>query len=294
MADADADAASDLAELIANAPEGDGAAPDAARAKQLREALKRAHDRALARSRAAAASAALLGDHRRGAQVSELVLGDAETVWQQLRLRGRDGDRHAVAAEHYLQRQAEAADDDDESDGDDEEDDAAADDEAAAESESASSSAASSSEEEESDAAEEDDEDEWADDVDEDDDDDEDEHEGAGIEEDRFFSLAGMEEFVAEDEALIAAGMGKDGQIRRLLRRRSTEEEEEINQRETSEGHRSPRARPYSRSVRETVGAAGRGPGQGPAAELFTRIGCDVGRRVEGPAAVGRGLWFEG
>ena len=144
MADADADAASDLAELIANAPEGDGAAPDAARAKQLREALKRAHDRALARSRAAAASAALLGDHRRGAQVSELVLGDAETVWQQLRLRGRDGDRHAVAAEHYLQRQAEAADDDDESDGDDEEDDAAADDEAAAESESAASSMASS------------------------------------------------------------------------------------------------------------------------------------------------------
>ena len=206
MAEADTDAATHLAELIANSPEGDGAAPDAERAKQLRAALKRAHDRALARSRAAAASAALLGDHRRGAQVSELVLGDAETVWQQLRLRGRDGDRHAVAAEHYLQRQAEAADDDDESDGDDEEDDAAADDEAAAESESASSSAASSSEEEESDAAEEEDEDEWADDVDEDDDDDEDEHEGAGIEEDRFFSLAGMEEFVAEDEALIAAG----------------------------------------------------------------------------------------
>ena len=92
MADADATAATDLAELIANAPEGDGAAPDAERAKQLREALKRAHDRALARSRAAAASAALLGDHRRGAQVSELVLGDAETVWQQLRLRGRDGE----------------------------------------------------------------------------------------------------------------------------------------------------------------------------------------------------------
>ena len=81
------------------------------RARSTYEALKRAHDRALARSRAAAASAALLGDHRRGAQVSELVLGDAETVWQQLRLRGRDGDRHAVAAEHYLQRQAEAADD---------------------------------------------------------------------------------------------------------------------------------------------------------------------------------------
>ena len=208
MADADADAASDLAELIANAPEGDGAAPDAARAKQLREALKRAHDRALARSRAAAASAALLGDHRRGAQVSELVLGDAETVWQQLRLRGRDGDRHAVAVEHYLQRQAEAAED--ESDGgEEEEEEASADDEAAAddaESESASSSASSSEEEEENDAEEEEDEDEWADDVDEDDDDDEDEHEGAGIEEDRFFSLAGMEEFVAEDEALIAAG----------------------------------------------------------------------------------------
>ena len=98
MADADATAATHLAELIANSPEGDGAAPDAGRAKQLRAALKRAHDRALARSRAAAASAALLGDHRRGAQVSELVLGDAETVWQQLRLRGRDGDRHAVAA----------------------------------------------------------------------------------------------------------------------------------------------------------------------------------------------------
>ena len=165
MADADADAASDLAELIANAPEGDGAAPDAARAKQLREALKRAHDRALARSRAAAASAALLGDHRRGAQVSELVLGDAETVWQQLRLRGRDGDRHAVAAEHYLQRQAEAAEDD-ESDGDDE-DDAAAEDADAADAESdaeSASSSASSSEEEEDDAAEEEDEDEWAND----------------------------------------------------------------------------------------------------------------------------------
>ena len=206
MADADTDAATDLAALIANAPDGDGAAPDAERAKQLREALKRAHDRALARSRAAAASAALLGDHRRGAQVSELVLGDAETVWQQLRLRGRDGDRHAVAAEHYLQRQAEAVED--ESDGgDEEEEEEAADDEAVddAESESASSSASSSEEEEENDAEEEEDEDEWADDVDEDDDDD-DEHEGAGIEEDRFFSLAGMEEFVAEDEALIAAG----------------------------------------------------------------------------------------
>ena len=101
MADADDTAATDLAALIASSPDGDGAAPDAARAKQLREALKRAHDRALARSRAAAASAALLGDHRRGAQVSELVLGDSETIWQQLRLRGRDGDRHAVAAEHY-------------------------------------------------------------------------------------------------------------------------------------------------------------------------------------------------
>ena len=206
MADADATAATDLAELIANAPEGDGAAPDAERAKQLREALKRAHDRALARSRAAAASAALLGDHRRGAQVSELVLGDAETVWQQLRLRGRDGDRHAVAAEHYLQRQAEAAEEDDESDGGDEEEEAAAEDaESDAESESASSSASSSSEEEENGADEEEDEDEWADDEDADDDD-EDEHEGAGIAEDRFFSLAGMEEFVAEDEALIAAG----------------------------------------------------------------------------------------
>ena len=148
MADADATAATHLAELIANSPEGDGAAPDAARAKQLREALKRAHDRALARSRAAAASAALLGDHRRGAQVSELVLGDSETIWQQLRLRGRDGDRHAVAAEHYLQRQAEAAEED-ESDGDEAEDDAAAaaEDEAVddAESESASASSASSS-----------------------------------------------------------------------------------------------------------------------------------------------------
>ena len=59
MADADTDAATDLAQLIATAPEGDGAAPDAERAKQLRAALKRAHDRALARSRAAAASAAL-------------------------------------------------------------------------------------------------------------------------------------------------------------------------------------------------------------------------------------------
>ena len=205
MADADATAATHLAELIANSPEGDGAAPDAGRAKQLRAALKRAHDRALARSRAAAASAALLGDHRRGAQVSELVLGDSETIWQQLRLRGRDGDRHAVAAEHYLQRQAEAADE--ESDGGDEEEEAAAEDEAEdAESESASSSASSSSEEEENDAEEEEDEDEWADDVDEEHDDDEDEHEGAGIEEDRFFSLAGMEEFVAEDEAIIAAG----------------------------------------------------------------------------------------
>ena len=38
-----------------------------------------------------------------------------------------------------------------------------------------------------------------------------DEHEGAGIEEDRFFSLAGMEEFVAEDEALIAAGPSPQG-----------------------------------------------------------------------------------
>ena len=207
MADADTDAATHLAELIANSPEGDGAAPDAERAKQLRAALKRAHDRALARSRAAAASAALLGDHRRGAQVSELVLGDAETVWQQLRLRGRDGDRHAVAAEHYLQRQAEAVEGD-ESDGDEDEEDDAADDEAAADAESESASAsssASSSEEEENDAEEEEDEDEWADDEDADDDD-EDEHEGAGIEEDRFFSLAGMEEFVAEDEALIAAG----------------------------------------------------------------------------------------
>jgi U3 small nucleolar RNA-associated protein MPP10 len=206
MADADATAATDLAALIAAAPAGDGAAPDAERAKQLRSALKRAHDRALARSRAAAASAALLGDHRRGAQVSELVLGDAETVWQQLRLRGRDGDRHAVAAEHYLQRQAEAVEGD-ESDGDEDEEDDAADDEAAAdaESESASSSASSSSEEEDNDAEEEEDEDEWADDVDEDDDD-QDEHEGAGIAEDRFFSLAGMEEFVAEDEAIIAAG----------------------------------------------------------------------------------------
>ncbi len=206
MADADDTAATDLAALIASSPDGDGAAPDAARAKQLREALKRAHDRALARSRAAAASAALLGDHRRGAQVSELVLGDSETIWQQLRLRGRDGDRHAVAAEHYLQRQAEAVEDDEESDGDEE---AAADDEAAADAESesasASSSASSSSEEEEDDAEEEEDEDEWADDEDADDDE-EDEHEGAGIEEDRFFSLAGMEEFVAEDEALIAAG----------------------------------------------------------------------------------------
>ena len=205
MADADATAATHLAELIANSPEGDGAAPDAGRAKQLRAALKRAHDRALARSRAAAASAALLGDHRRGAQVSELVLGDSETIWQQLRLRGRDGDRHAVAAEHYLQRQAEAVEDD-ESDGDEEEEAAAEDEAEDAESESASSSASSSSEEEENDADDdEEDEDEWADDEDADDDD-EDEHEGAGIEEDRFFSLAGMEEFVAEDEALIAAG----------------------------------------------------------------------------------------
>ena len=253
MADADTDAATDLAQLIANAPDGDGAAP---RPKQLREALKRAHDRASRGAGAAAASAALLGDHRRGARVSELVLGDAETVWQQLRLRGRDGDRHAVAAEHYLQRQAEAADE--ESDGDDDDEEAvAADDEAVddAESESASSSASSSSEEEENDAEEEEDEDEWADDVDEEDDDTRTNTNGAGIEEDRFFSLAGMEEFVAEDEALIAAGpspqnsdstrmnmsptraertvgwfrgrrMGKDGEVFGLLRRRSTEEEE--------------------------------------------------------------------
>ncbi len=206
MADADATAATDLAALIASSPDGDGAAPDAGRAKQLRAALKRAHDRALARSRAAAASAALLGDHRRGAQVSELVLGDAETVWQQLRLRGRDGDRHAVAAEHYLRRQAEAADE--ESDGDDEEEAAAEDEAEDAESESASSSSSSSEDEENDAEEEEEDEDEWADDVDEEDDDEdeEDEHEGAGIAEDRFFSLAGMEEFVAEDEALIAAG----------------------------------------------------------------------------------------
>ena len=207
MADADTDAATHLAELIANSPEGDGAAPDAERAKQLRAALKRAHDRALARSRAAAASAALLGDHRRGAQVSELVLGDAETVWQQLRLRGRDGDRHAVAAEHYLQRQAEAAEDD-ESDGDDE-DDAAAEDADAADAESdaeSASSSASSSEEEEDDAAEEEDEDEWANDEDADDDDDNEDEDVDGVGEDRFFSLAGMEEFVAEDEAIIAAG----------------------------------------------------------------------------------------
>ena len=44
MADADATAATDLAELIASSPDGDGAAPDAERATQLREALKRAHD----------------------------------------------------------------------------------------------------------------------------------------------------------------------------------------------------------------------------------------------------------
>ena len=214
MADADATAATDLAALIVSAPDSDVAAPDAARAQKLRAALKRAHDTALARSRAAAASAALLGDARRGAAAPELVLGDAETIWQQLRLRGRDGDRHALAAEHWLREQAavaeEESDDDASGDDDDEEDDDASDDEDVVAADAAEAPAAPAKkkvsfapvEEGESSSGEEE-EDEW--------DDDEDENEGAAdggddVLEDRFFSLAGMEEFVAEDEALIAQG----------------------------------------------------------------------------------------